>query len=204
MNVLHIDSSILGEHSVSRVVSAAVVARLRESHPDARVTYRDVAAAPLPQLTAPLAFTLGKPADQVPAAISADAAALRGVLEEVLAADVIVVGVPMYNFGIPSQLKTWLDALGVAGVTFRYSSTGAEGLLGSKRLVIASSQGGFYRTGTPTAGFEHQESYLRSFFAFLGIRNVQVVRAEGTKVSAGADGHGLPVALQQAAALSFA
>lgn len=204
MNVLHVDSSILGEHSVSRAVSAAVVARLRASHPDSRVTYRDVAADPLPHLTAPLAFTLGKPADQVPAAISADAAALRGALEEVLAADVIVVGAPMYNFGIPSQLKTWLDALAVAGVTFRFSATGAEGLLGSKRLVIVSSQGGFYRSGTPMAGFEHQESHLRSLFAFLGVTNVQVVRADGTKVSADADNHGLPVALQQAAALSFA
>ncbi|AWM36681.1 FMN-dependent NADH-azoreductase 1 [Gemmata obscuriglobus] len=203
MNVLHVDSSILGAHSVSRAVSAAVVSRLRETHRDANVVYRDVAAAPLPQLTGSLAATLGKSADQVPSEVAREAAALRQALGEVLAADVIVVGVPMYNFGIPSQLKTWLDALAVAGVTFRYSSAGPEGLLGSKRLVIASSQGGFYRPGTPAVAFEHQESHLRAFFAFLGLTNVQVVRADGTKVSGG-DEHGLPTALREAAALQVA
>ncbi|MDY3553222.1 NAD(P)H-dependent oxidoreductase [Gemmata sp. JC717] len=203
MNVLHVDSSILGAHSVSRAVSAAVVSRLLAAHPNAKVVYRDVAADPLPQLTGSLAATLGKPADQVPPEVAREAAALRHALGEVLAADVIVVGVPMYNFGIPSQLKTWLDALAVAGVTFRYSPAGLEGLLGRKRLVIASSQGGFYRPGTPSAGFEHQESHLRAFFAFLGLTNVQVVRADGTKVSGG-DEHGLPTALREVAALQVA
>ncbi|AMV29938.1 FMN-dependent NADH-azoreductase 1 [Gemmata sp. SH-PL17] len=203
MNVLHVDSSILGERSVSRTVSAAVVSRLREVYPNLWVTYRDVVANPLPHLTASLAGTLGKPVDQAPAAIAPEAAALRRVLDEVLAADIIVVGTPMYNFGIPSQLKAWLDALAVAGVTFRYSSAGVEGLLGAKRLVIVSSQGGFYHAGTPAAGLEHQESYVRGFFAFLGLTNTQVVRADGTKVSAAADAHGLPVALRRAAELQI-
>lgn len=203
MNVLHVDSSILDGHSVSRAVSAAVVARLREIHQNTQVTYRDVAADPPPYLTGPLLDTLGKPAEAVPAELERDATALRRVLDEVLAADVIVVGTPMYNFGVPSQLKAWLDALAVAGKTFRYGSVGAEGLLGDKRLVIVSSQGGQYRPGSPAAGFEHQESHLRSFFAFLGITNIQIVRADGTKMSAGTD-YGLPVALRQAAELQLA
>lgn len=204
MNVLHVDSSILGEHSVSRAVSAAVVARLRATHPSLRVTYRDVVADPLPQLGAHLVATLGKSADQVPAAVGREAASLRRALDEVLAADVIVIGAPMYNFGIPSQLKTWLDALAVADVTFRYSSNGPEGLLGDKKLVIVSSQGGFYRPGMPTAGLEHQESHLRSFFGFLGMTDVTIVRADGTKVSAADGDYGLPAALRQAAELQLA
>lgn len=204
MNVLHIDSSILDGHSVSRAVSAAVVARLRELHPDLQVAYRDVAAAPLPHLNASLLGTLGRPASEVPAELGETAAALRRVLEEVLAADVIVVGTPMYNFGIPSQLKAWLDALAVAGKTFRYGASGAEGLLGAKQLVIASSQGGLYQPGTPAAGFEHQESHLRSFFAFLGITNIQVVRADGTKMSSAGADHGLPAAIRRAAELQLA
>jgi len=203
MNILHVDSSILGGHSVSRAVSAAVVVRLRELHSDSRVTYRDVSTNPPPYLTCLLLGTLGKPTDEVPTELKQDATALRRVLDEVLAADVIVVGTPMYNFGLPSQLKAWLDALAVAGKTFRYGASGPEGLLGGKRLVIVSSQGGLYRPGTPTAGFEHQESHLRSFFTFLGITDIRVVRADGTKMSAG-DDHGLPVALRQAAELQLA
>ena len=98
----------------------------------------------------------------------------------------IVVGAPMYNFGIPSQLKAWIDALAVPGKTFRYTSGGAEGLLGEKRLIIASSQGGFYKPGTPMASFDHQEAHLRSFFNFLGVTDIRVVRADGVK--AGPDG----------------
>lgn len=203
MNVLHIDSSISGGHSVSRTVSAAVVARLRELHTGLQVTHRDVAADPPPYLSGPLFGTLGKRVGEVPAGLERDGAALRQVLDEVLDADVIVVGIPMYNFGMPSQLKAWMDALAVAGKTFRYGSGGPEGLLGGKRMVIVSSQGGLYLPGTPTAGFEHQESHLRSFFTFLGVTDIQVVRADGTKMSGGGL-HGLPVALQEAAELQLA
>ncbi|AGA30519.1 FMN-dependent NADH-azoreductase [Singulisphaera acidiphila] len=203
MNVLHIDSSILGEQSVSRKVSAAIVARLRLTNPGLRVTYRDVAAEPLPQLSGSLASTLGAPADRVPDELSRDAAKLHTALVEVLAAEIIVVGAPMYNFGIPSQLKTWLDALAVAGTTFRYSSAGFEGLLNSKRFIIASSQGGIYRPGTPAAALEHQESHLRSFLTFLGVTHLQIIRADGTKSSPTSEDHGLPSALKQLEALQI-
>lgn len=197
MNVLHIDSSIQGEGSVSRKVSAAIVARLRAANPDLRVTYRDVVAEPLPQLSGALAATLGAPADRVPDEHGRDAAELRAALDEVLAADVIVVGAPMYNFGIPSQLKAWIDALAVAGTTFRYSPAGFEGLLGGKRFIIASAQGGTYRAGTPDAAMEHQESHLRSFFAFLGATQLQTIRADGIKSRPASDDHGLTSALKQ-------
>src|SRR5258706_13354083 len=111
MNVLPIDSSILGEHSVSRTLSAAIVARLREQTPGLLLTYRDLAADPLPQFSGALAGAAGTPADQQSAELQRDAAKLGAVLDEVLQADVIVIGAPMYNFGLPSQLKAWLDAL---------------------------------------------------------------------------------------------
>ncbi len=204
MNVLHVDASILGEQSISRVVSAAVVARLRESDPGLRLVYRDVAADPLPQLSGRLfAAVAGAPEVQGDEGIRRDAAALAAALEEVLAADVIVVGAPMYNFGIPSQLKAWIDALAVPGKTFRYTAEGAEGLLGGKRVVIVSSQGGFYTRGTPMESFEHQESHLTSFFRFLGIDDIRVIRAEGVKVGPESEAR-VRAALRQAAELEVA
>jgi len=110
-------------------------------------------------------------------------AVVNQALDEVLAADVIVIGAPMYNFSIPSQLKSWLDALAVPGKTFRYGANGAEGLLGDKRVIIVSSRGNFYGPDTPFASAEHHESYLLSFFGFLGVTQIEVVRAEGLKIS---------------------
>ncbi len=177
MNILHIDSSIQGEQSVTRSLSSAIVAHLRDRNPGARVAYRDVAAAPLPQFSADATS-----AD--PAVASAPAArALAEALDEVLAAQVIVIGAPMYNFGVPSQLKSWLDALAVPGRTFRYGPDGVEGLLGDKRVIIASSRGGFYGPDSPLAALEHQESHLRAFFGFLGVTRLEVVGAEGVRIS---------------------
>lgn len=121
MNILHIDSSIQGDQSVTRSLSAAIVTHLRKHQPQARVTYRDVAAAPLPQFSTDAFVTDPTPASTRELAVA---------LEEALAADVIVIGAPMYNFGVPSQLKSWLDALAIPGRTFRYSEQGVEGLLG--------------------------------------------------------------------------
>jgi FMN-dependent NADH-azoreductase len=101
----------------------------------------------------------------------------------VLAADIIVIGAPMYNFSVPTQLKSWLDAIAVAEKTFRYGPAGAEGLLGDKRLIIASSRGGLYSPGSPAEALEHHETYLRSFFGFLGIHKIEIVRAEGVRIS---------------------
>ena len=100
-----------------------------------------------------------------------------------LAADIVVVGAPMYNFTLPSQLKAWLDRLAVAGKTFRYTENGPEGLAGGKRVIIASSRGGFYGDDTPGAMLDHQEKYLRTFFGLLGITDIDYVRAEGLALS---------------------
>lgn len=178
MKLLHIDSSILGDASVSRLLSADVVAAQRAAHPGLEVTYCDLGAAPIGHLSgAHLAAAQGAvPADP---AVQRDVEAGRAALDEFLAADVVVIGAPMYNFGVPSQLKAWIDRIAIAGVTFRYTEAGPEGLAGGKRIIVASSQGGFYGPGTPAAPMEHQESYLRAVFGFLGVKHVTFVRAEG-------------------------
>jgi FMN-dependent NADH-azoreductase len=193
MNLLHIDSSILGQGSVSRVLSAEIVAALRTSHPDIEVTYRDLAAHPIAHLTAiqlPAIRGGAVPASSTPQDVSA-------ALDEFLAADVVVVGAPMYNFSIPSQLKAWIDRIAVAGKTFRYTEKGPEGLAGAKKLIIASSRGGFVGSDTPFAALDHQESYLRTLFGFLGITNITFVRAEGVALGAAAHENAIKAAKSQ-------
>ncbi|GGY21636.1 FMN-dependent NADH-azoreductase [Rhodanobacter panaciterrae] len=166
MKLLHIDSSALGGYSVSRQLTADIVAELQRNTAAASVQYHDLAAKPLPHWT--------------PVADASDPVVVLGnqMLEEFLAADVVVIGAPMYNFGIPSQLKAWIDRIAVAGKTFRYGANGPEGLAGGKRVIIASSRGGMYASG-PAAVMDFQESYLRTVFGFIGITNVEFVRAEG-------------------------
>src|ERR1700754_5182694 len=158
MKLLHIDSSILGPNSVSRTLSAEVVATERRRHPGLKVTYRDLANAPVDHLSgahlaAAQGATTGAPA------LLHDLAAGQAALEEFLAADIVVIGAPMYNFGVPSQLKAWIDRLAIAGKTFRYTDKGAEGLAGGKRVIVASSRGGYYGPNTPVAFLDHQENY---------------------------------------------
>ena len=192
MNILHIDSSILGGNSVSRQLSAALVARLTALHPEASVVYRDVVAPELPQLSpALLAYKMSLPKDgsaPEPAVtaegkrVEADFALTARVLEEFLAADVVVVGSPMYNLTVPVQLKCWIDCINVAGKTFRYTREGPIGLCGGKRVLIASARGGVY-TVSPMQTFDHQETLLARTFGFFGITDVEVIRAEGVAVS---------------------
>jgi FMN-dependent NADH-azoreductase len=104
------------------------------------------------------------------------------VLDEFLAADIVVLGAPMYNFTIPSQLKAWIDRIIVPGKTFKYGADGAEGLAGSKRVIVAISRGGFYGADSPAAALEHLESYLRGVFGFIGIRNPEFISADGIMV----------------------
>ena len=122
---------------------------------------------------------------QLSAAIAGQLAKATPDLEIVyrdLAADIVVIGAPMYNFGIPSQLKAWIDRIAVAGKTFRYTASGPEGLSGNKRVIIATSRGGFYGAGTPAAAVEHAESYLRSVFGLLGVTDLTFVVAEGLAI----------------------
>jgi FMN-dependent NADH-azoreductase len=163
MKLLHLDSSIQGEASVSRVVTAAIVSRLAAENGGIAVTYRDLVATPLPHLT------LDRFASEEG----------QQVLDEFLAADIVVIGAPMYNFGLATQLKAWIDHIAVAGKTFRYGPTGAEGLAGDKRVIVALSRGGIYSDGSPQADIEHAERYLRAVLAFFGINDPEFIVAEG-------------------------
>lgn len=177
MKLLHVDSSILGPASVSRQLSAAIVAAQKAAHPGLAIKRLDLATDPIGHLTGQHLAAAQGAAPETPA-LASDLAAGGDALETFLAADVIVIGAPMYNFGIPSQLKAWIDRLAVAGRTFRYTENGPEGLAGGKRVIVASSRGGFY-AGTAMGALDHQEAYLRGVFGFLGITDVTFVRAEG-------------------------
>ena len=163
MTILHIDSSINGENSVSRTVSQSIVEQLKSAQWGEDVVYRDLASDPISHLTL-------------------DAFADTSVLDEFLAADTIVIGAPMYNFSLPSQLKAWIDRILIAGTTFRYTAKGPEGLAGGKRVIIALARGGFYDAKSPAASLEHLETYLRGVFNFIGIEP-EFVAADGLAVS---------------------
>ena len=178
MTLLHVDSSILGPGSVSRVLTAEIVAAEKRRHPGISVIYRDLALDPVDHLSgAHLAAFKG--GDPETASLRRDVASGQAALQEFLAAEIVVIGAPMYNFSIPSQLKAWIDRLAVAGKTFRYTENGPEGLAGGKKVIVASSRGGFYGPDTGAAFLDHQESYLRSVFGFFGITDVTFIRAEG-------------------------
>jgi FMN-dependent NADH-azoreductase len=180
MKLLHIDSSVLGPHSVSRQVSAAIVDRLRKATPHLDVSYRDLTLTPLAHLSG---SHLAAGQGAVPeAALQPDIAAGQAVLEEFLAADIVVLGAPMYNFTIPSQLKAWIDRILVAGKTFKYGADGVTGLAGNKRVIVAISRGGFYGAGTPAAVGEHLETYLRWVFGFIGVTHLEFISADGIQV----------------------
>ena len=183
MKLLHLDSSILGQYSVSRELSAAIVAHETALHPGLEVTYHDLHIAPLLHLSgAHLAAFQGVPVTDP--SLGTDISAGDGYINELFAHDVIVIGAPMYNFTVPTQLKAWIDRVMVAGKTFRYGAAGPEGLVTGKRVVIASARGGMYTPGTAAAPMEHHESYLIGSLAFMGMTDVTVVRAEGLAINA--------------------
>jgi len=202
MKLLHIDSSVLGPHSVSRQVSAAIVDRLRQATPGLEIAYRDLTSTPLAHLSGShLAAAQGAVPD---AALQPDLAAGQAVLEEFLAADIVVLGAPMYNFTIPSQLKAWIDRILVAGKTFKYGAQGPEGLAGNKRVIVAISRGGFYGPGTPAAVGEHLETYLRWVFGFIGVTSPEFISADGIQVGPEYREKALTSALQAATNLHAA
>jgi len=180
MNILQINSSARREASHSTRLANRIVERLRDAHPDATLTLRDLNHAPHPVLDEVALGALFTPADQRTPEQAARVAMDDGLIAEIQAADVVVLGVPMYNFGVPSQLKNWIDAISRAGVTFRYTEKGPEGLAKGKRVVIASGRGGFYGENSPA---DFQEAYLRQVFGFIGITDIEFVRAEGVGYS---------------------
>jgi FMN-dependent NADH-azoreductase len=183
MQLLHIDSSVLGAHSASRALSAEIVERQVALHPGIQVWHRDLAADSALHLSSAhlAAWQGGTVEDSV---LGADLAKGNVYMEELFAADIIVIGAPMYNFSIPSQLKAWIDRVVVAGKTFRYGTSGPEGLLKNKKVFIASSRGGVYAPGSPAAALEHHENYLTGVLSFIGLTDHTIVRAEGLGLGA--------------------
>jgi FMN-dependent NADH-azoreductase len=170
MKLLHIDSAATGAGSVTRELTATIVARWQDTVPGLSVTYRDLDAQPLPHLTGPV----------LTKADATAAEASEQTLQQFLDSDVIVIGAPMYNFSVPSTLKAWIDRVAVAGRTFRYTEAGPEGLAKGKRMVIASGRGGIYGDNSPA---DFQEAYLRQVFGFLGVTDIEFIRAEGVAYS---------------------
>jgi FMN-dependent NADH-azoreductase len=183
MKLLHIDSSILGPNSVSRALSADIVARETALHPGLEVTYLDLAATPPMHLSpAHICAWFGQTPEDP--AVLADIAATSGYIDDLFAADIIVIGVPMYNFGLPSQLKSWIDRVLIAGKTFKYGEGGVPVSLlpPGKKVILAISRGGVYSGESPMAAYEHQESHLKVALGFIGLTDVTVIRAEGVAV----------------------
>lgn len=182
--VLHIDSSILGKNSVSRLLSSKIIERLTDIDKSLSITYRDLAADPIPHLSGDYleAAQRGETINQAPK-ISEDLAISQSALREFLAADIVVIGVAFYNFSISSQLKSWIDRIAIPGQTFKYTESGPIGLAGEKRVILAISRGGFYGQGSPSEPMEHAESYLRSVFLFMGISSPEIIVAEGINIS---------------------
>jgi FMN-dependent NADH-azoreductase len=181
MKILQIDSSALGTQSATRELTQAIVQRWLDEVADIELVRRDLDAHPLPHLTGAV---LGK-------SDPADAAQGEAVMGEFLAADVIVLGAPMYNFGVPSTLKAWIDRIAVSGRTFRYTASGPEGLVHGKKVIVASARGSVYGDSHPA---DFQEAYLRQVFGFLGIDDVEFIRAEGLGLSPQHRGAGLRAA----------
>ena len=179
MKLLHIDSSPLGSASISRELSRRTVAAWTASHPATTVEYLDLALdAPSHLNMDSLGFKLGIDAAQLTPAQKRENALSEQLVSQFLGADVLVIGAPMYNFTIPSQLKAWIDRIAQAGRTFRYTPNGPEGLAKGKTLIVVSTRGSMY-AGLPAELVDHQESYLKTVFGFVGITDVRIVRAEG-------------------------
>lgn len=176
MTLLHIDSSILGEHSASRQLSHELVEAWKAAQPQAEVSYRDLASDAISHFSSATLLAAGTAEALRDAALRHEAELSASTLAEFLAADAVVIAAPMYNFSIPSQLKAWIDRIAVAGQTFRYTEAGPEGLCGNKKVIIVSTAGGLH-VGQPT-GVGH-EDYLKVMLGFLGITDIEFVRAHG-------------------------
>jgi FMN-dependent NADH-azoreductase len=177
-NILFVKSSSSGSQSQSHQFASHIVDDLKRRHPTATVTVRDVARDPLPHVDE--AFVSGRglaPERRSPAQAQSLVLSDR-LIGELEAADTIVLAVPMYNFGIPSSLKAWIDHIARPGRTFSYSAKGPEGLLKGKKAVVVVARGGVYNEG-PMQKLDFQEPYLRTILGFIGISNVHVVRVEG-------------------------
>jgi FMN-dependent NADH-azoreductase len=183
MNILQVNSSARREGSHSTRLAERIVARLRDADPEATLTVRDLTVEPHPLMDEAALRALFTPEAQRNGAQAARVALDDALIAEIAAADVVVLGVPMYNFGVPAQLKNWIDAISRARVTFRYTASGPEGLLRGKKVYVALARGGRYRN-TPA---DSQAPYLATVLAFLGMTDVRFVYAEGLAMGADAE-----------------
>ena len=174
-NVLIIESSARQQDSFSRQLTRQFIVQWQAAHPADQVTVRDLALNPVPHLDANLLGGWMKPEAQRNADEQASLQRSNELTDELLAADVLVLAAPMYNFAIPSTLKAWLDHVLRAGVTFKYTETGPQGLLVGKKAYVLTARGGLYAGSTS----DHQEPYLRQVMAFIGIHDVTFIHAEG-------------------------
>ncbi|MCE1241388.1 MAG: NAD(P)H-dependent oxidoreductase [Azonexaceae bacterium] len=197
MNILQINASARRESGNSTRVANDIVARLRIAHPDANVALRDLAATPHPVLDEAALGALFTPVEQRTPAQAARVALDDALIAELQAADVLVIGVPMYNLGIPVQLKTWIDAITRAGVTFRYTEQGVEGLVRGKKVYFALARGGRYRD----TAFDTQVPFLKTYFGFIGLSDLNFVYAEGLNMGPEAAARGFAEAAADIEAL---
>lgn len=181
-NILYIDSSPMGERSVSKKLTKKLIGELKSKHPDHKVIYHDFGSDPLPHLSGQVLSAFFTPADQLTPELSEAKKKSDELTEELLNAHILVIGAPMWNLNIPSALKAWIDHIVRAGKTFHYTANGAQGLLkGDKKVIIVSSRGGVYTQG-PAQAYDYQETYLKTIFGFLGLNDVSFIRAEGVSM----------------------
>jgi len=197
--ILHIESSPLGDRSVSRKLAARILVELKAKHPDSKIVERDLAAIPFPHLNGLTVGAFFTPPEQRNEMLSEAIKLSDEAVDDVMAADVIVIGAPMHNFGIPSSLKAWIDHIVRTGRTVRYTAQGPEGLVPSgKKAIIASARGGFYSDG-PSKALDYQETYLRAVLEFIGLSDITFVRAEGVGRSPEAQNTAIQLAEAQVA-----
>lgn len=176
MKLLHIDSSILGDNSASRQLSREVVQAWQAADASIEVVYRDLAADAISHFSAATLLAAGTAEEARDAAQAFEAKLSQETLAEFLAADAVVIGAPMYNFSVPTQLKAWIDRVAVAGKTFRYTEAGPEGLCGNKKVILVSTAGGLHAGQATGAG---HEDFLNVFLGFIGVTDLEIVRAHG-------------------------
>lgn len=202
LNILHIDSSILGENSASRILSSRIADHLRERALETVTRYRDLEAHPLSHLHGSHLAARGR-LDDCELSLKEHLLVADTVLQEFFEADVIVIGAPMYNFTVPTQLKAWIDRVLIAGKTFRYTEAGPVGLAGGKRVIVALTRGGVYDNASGLSSADHQEPFLRTVFTFIGIQTIEVIRAEGLAISSEHRKQALETARQAIQALPY-
>ncbi len=178
MKILHLDSSVTGPNSVSRPLTSAAAEQLKSANPGAEYVYRDLVKETLRHYNAVLRTHGAEAQDSTPEQ-KQELETGKEILAEFLSADTILIGAPMYNFGVPSQLKAWIDLISVPGTTFKYGDNGPEGQCGDKKVIVISTRGGLYGPGSPFEPFDHQQKYLKDIFTFLGVKDITVITAEG-------------------------